>query len=131
MKSYQYIIALATILSMGLVGVSYANALTGGSWWWTYNDVSAGDCNMHNIKLTINKDGSVIWDSQVSSSGSDDSMGVKGLSLLDNHGVTLWTFGDFWSPTINNNNIVFKQVLFYPAHLYKWIVSPSGITVHC
>jgi hypothetical protein len=132
MKISYYILALAILLSLGGIGIySQANALNGNGWFWTYPSIAAGDCNVHQIKVTIFNDGSVQWNSRVSSSGSDDSAGIKGLSLIDNHGVTLWTFGDFWSPTISHNEIAFDNTLFYPAYLYQWIASPSAITVHC
>lgn len=124
-------LALALLL-YSICLFSGANALTGAHATFTWGSLSAGNCNLYDISLTVYNNGVAHWHSRVSSSEGSDSFGIKGLSLLDQHGVTLYTFGDFWRLTISHNEIQFNKFdLYFPAYWYPSISGTSGFTDYC
>jgi hypothetical protein len=64
-----------------------------GRKWWLWSGVThIGDCSMRDELLTIRADGTANFFAHVKSSDDDDQwVFYGGISLLDVHGVVLWT----------------------------------------
>jgi hypothetical protein len=114
MKGLDYAIVLA-LLPMLYIGIEDAAAVRSVTFDFPYH--SHGDCIIFNQHMVLTDDHRMIWTSDVESTGGSDSWGIKGLTLYDVHHVPLYTFPDFWSPTISHNVIRFDHTAFYPVNI--------------
>jgi hypothetical protein len=100
---------------------------------WSWGDIHQNDCAMTGAFLILRSDGTGRFGSFVQTSDATDVWLVRGLALLDNHGVELWRIPQFNGPEMTQDNhqyAFFNENLFFPAHLFPFIIS-IRMYYHC
>lgn len=103
--------------------------------WWVWSDVTrVGDCVLQDQMLTIRADGSANFFAHVKSGGQDDRwVFYGGISLLDVHGVVLWTSPELVGPHMNFEDecTTWDENFYFPV---VWFDSAAGARInqaHC
>ncbi len=96
-----------------------------------------GDCTRAWAYLSLRPDGTGTYSAYITSTSSNDSWGVKGLTLKDANGTPLYTIGDLWSPTLprGDPNVASTEPTWttrvtFPVYIYNYIASVSA-SAHC
>ena len=98
-----------------------------------WDDIHHADCLMTGAFLILRPDGTGRFGSFVQTNDSTDVWLVRGLALIDNHGLELWRIPQFNGPEMTVDDHVyafFKEDIFFPAHLWPSINSINMIH-HC
>ena len=125
-------IAITGIQSIGTYGVANAQGIPS-----RHIEIGPqapmGHCFLTHATLILERGNGIVgWIATVGSTGGGDSWGIKGLTLKDRNGTPLFTFPDFWSPTLNHNTITWeKDDLHYPVNLNINDVASLSWTNHC
>jgi hypothetical protein len=97
------------------------------------NSVSVGDCNISSMSLTLSADGHAEFAASISGGDDDCWVFYGGISLLDNHGVVLWTSGKLVGPTMwgEGTGGSWDEGFFYPAMWFDTFNSARINQMHC
>lgn len=93
---------------------------------FTWPEMRNHDCTMWDASIIMFSDGRGRFFSHVRTSDADDVWIIKGIALLDNHGIELWRTPKFVGPNmvIDNFHYIFTvDPVFFPAHLFDSIAS--------
>jgi hypothetical protein len=93
---------------------------------FNWPEMRHGDCVMWDASIILISDGRGRFFSHVRTSDADDAWIIKGIALLDNHGVELWRTPKYVGPSmvIDNFHYIFTvDPVFFPAHLFNSIAS--------
>lgn len=103
--------------------------------WWVWSGVThIGDCVLQDEMLTIQADGTANFFAHVKSSDDDDRwVFYGGISLLDVHGVVLWTSPKLIGPPMiwEDEWATWDENFAFPA---VWFDSAAGARInqaHC
>lgn len=94
-----------------------------------------GRCTLSDgARLSLLPDGTAEWEAVVSSQTDDGDVWLARITLFDDHGVTLWQFGQIQSPRMDVAGRGFEwfsdSELFFPAFLYDSIAN-ANLHSHC
>ena len=94
-----------------------------------WGEVRSGDCRMTSIQLQFIRAGFFFFDSQIQSSGDDDSWGILHFHVYQANGLLLWSSGAFWSPTIGGP-LPWQFSSQFPVYLFD-AIALANFTNHC